>query len=154
MSDRGRTISDALGDLKGKPTWGLTRTHGSMFFLEIGDPKLRVGERKQHGEWHFLFELCHWRFEDANTVLIGSDDSTEAIDDHFRKLQLQLLNHAEIVSPSNDLRIVLSSGVCVRTFSTCSQASEQETQWKLYDPANTVWISDTTGRIVARDANE
>lgn len=154
MSDRGRSISDALRDLKGKPTWGLTRTHGSMFFLEIGNPKLRVGEKKQHGEWHFLFQMCHWRFEDANSVLVGSDDSPEAIDDQFEKLQLQLFDHAEIVSPSNDLRLVFSSGVCVMTFSTFSEASDRETQWQLYDPNDTVWISDTTGRIIARDANE
>jgi hypothetical protein len=154
MSNRGGTISDALRDLKGKPTWGLTRTHGSMFFLEIGNPKLRVGEKKQHGEWHFLFQMCHWRFENPDTVLVGSDDSPETIDDQFRKLELQLFEHAEIVSPSNDLRIVFSSGVRVMTFSTCSQASEGETQWQLYDPSDTVWISNTTGQIVARDANE
>lgn len=154
MRDRGGTISDVLRDLKGKPSWGLTRTHGSMFFLEIGNPKLRAGEKKQHGEWHFLFQMCHWRFQDANTVLVGSDDSPDAIDDKFRKLQLQSFDHAEIVPPSNDLRIVFSSGVCVMTFSTCSPASDGETQWQLYDPSDTVWISDTTGRIVARDANE
>jgi hypothetical protein len=154
MSVHGKGLSDALRDLKGMPSWGLTRTHGSMFFLEIGHPKLRPGERKEHGEWHFLFQMCHWRFENKNAVLIGSDDSPEAIDDRFRKLEPQLVDHAEIIPPSNDLRIVFSSGVCVMTFGTCSQASDGETQWQLYDPSDTVWISDTTGRIVVREANE
>ena len=63
MSDQAGSISQALHHLNGRPAWGLTRTHGSMFFLEVGNPKLRPGEKKQHGEWHFLFEMCHWRFE-------------------------------------------------------------------------------------------
>ncbi len=153
MSDQAGSLSQTLRHLKNRPAWGLTRTHGSTFFLEIGNPKLRPGERKLHGEWHFLFEMCHWRFEDANTLLVGSDDSPQRINKEFRNLKLESVVHVETVPPSNDLQIEFSSGVRVRTFSTCS-ADAEATQWQLFDPSENVWISDVMGRILARDANE
>jgi hypothetical protein len=96
MSDRDM-IESTFQSLNGKPAWGLTRTHGSMFFLEIGQPLPRSGEKKVHGEWHFLVEVCHWRIEARNSVLIGSDDEQELIDNTFVNLEL---GHVESVAAS------------------------------------------------------
>ena len=154
MTHHRGSLSEALDGLNGKSAWGLTRTHGSMFFLEVGNLTLRPGEKRQHGEWHFLFELCHWRFEDENTVVVGSDDPPQRIDEQFRTLQLQTFDHVEILQPSNDLRIVFSSGVCMRTFTTCSLADDEATQWHLFDPCDNVWTANLTGQVFAHDANE
>jgi hypothetical protein len=70
----------ALSNIKGKAAWGLRRDVGSIFFLELGDPILRAGQIRSHGEWHFLVELCHWRFESPDSVLVGSEDEPSFID--------------------------------------------------------------------------
>jgi hypothetical protein len=152
MNDASGTIREVLQGLKGEPAWGLTRTHGSMFFLELGRPHPRPGEKKVHGQWHFLFQMCHWRFEDTESLVVGSDDSSEVIDEKFARLQLDSIHTIETVSPSNDLRIAFGSGVCIRTFCT-SSSTDESTQWELFDPNDNVWISDATGRLVAKSAH-
>jgi hypothetical protein len=97
MSNKDK-IESTFQSLNGKPAWGLTRTHGSMFFLEIGLPLPRSGEKKVHGEWHFLVEMCHWRIETQNSILTGSDDEQELIDSSFARLEL---GHVESVTASS-----------------------------------------------------
>jgi hypothetical protein len=142
-------IWDAFSRLRGKSGWGLVRSHGSMFFLEMGDPLLRTGEANPHGEWHFLFELCHWRFETANEVLVGSEDDQQFIDTEFERLSLGSVESAEVSTPSHDLIIKFSSGVRFRTFSTSAEATSQWTQWLLYGPPEEdyAWVSDGGGNI-------
>jgi hypothetical protein len=148
------TIWDALSRLRGKPGWGLARTHGSMFFLEIGDSLLRKG-RKPHGEWHFLIECCHWRFETPDKVLVGSEDNQQFIDATFEKSNLGSIENAEVSAPSNDLLIEFSSGARFRTFSTSAEATNEWTQWLLYGPPDDdyAWVSDGGGNIkcITRD---
>jgi hypothetical protein len=150
----GTTISDALLRLRGKPGWGTVRTHGSMFFLEIGDSLLRKGH-KPHGEWHFLIECCHWRFETSDKVLVGSEDDQQFIDATFEKLNLGTVEIAQVSDPSHDLLISFSSGARFRTFSTSAEATDQWTQWLLYGPKDEdyAWVSDGGGNVkcITRD---
>jgi hypothetical protein len=123
-----------------------------MFFLEIGQPLPRVGEKKVHGEWHFLVEMCHWRIEMQNSILAGSDDEQELIDNTFANLELGYVESVAALSPSHDLQIVFSSGIRLRTFTTSAAAKEQWKQWLLYGPDDDVWIADASGGIGVRNA--
>jgi hypothetical protein len=151
MSDKD-TIESTFHSLSGKPAWGLTRTHGSMFFLEIGSPLPRSGEKKVHGEWHFLVEMCHWRLETPTSVLLGSDDEQELIDSNFADLELGHVESVTAASPSHDLHIIFSSGIRFTTFTTSVAAKEQWKQWQLYCPDDNVWIADASGGLVQRNA--
>jgi hypothetical protein len=104
-------IREALLRLRGKPAWGLVRDHGSMFFLEMGTELLDEGMVRAHGEWHFLIECCHWRFETADKILGGSEDEQPFIDGMFEKLDLGSVENAEVLAPSHDLLVKFSSGM-------------------------------------------
>lgn len=153
MDDR-PDIRHALSNLSGKSGWGLTRTHGSMFFLELGSPISRVAQVKPHGEWHFLVELCHWRFETPESVLVGSEDDQTFIDATFDSLKLGSVGSAEALAPSHDLQINFSSGIRFKTFTTSSEATDQWTQWHLIGPDEYVWISDGGGHVQCKKRDE
>ena len=91
MIEKDLSIHNDLANLRGKPAWGLVRTHGSMFFLEIGGSVLRPGGLKAHGEWHFLIEMCQWRLETQESILVGSEDDQELIDDSFGRITLGVI---------------------------------------------------------------
>jgi hypothetical protein len=147
-------IRYALSSLSGKSGWGLVRTHGSMFFLELGNPISRVSQIKRHGEWHVLVELCHWRFETADSVLVGSEDDPAFIDATFDSLELGSVDDAEVLTPSHDLQINFSSGIQLKTFTTSKEAKDQWTQWHLFGPDEHVWISDGGGNLKCKRRDE
>jgi len=132
----------------------MRRDLGSVFFLEIGDQLLRTGQLRPHGEWHFLVECCHWRFETAQKILVGSEDDQQFIDRIFETLILGLVESAEAVTPSHDLFVRFSSGVEFRTFSTSAEATDQWTQWLLYGPEEYTWVSDGGGHVKCIVAGE
>jgi hypothetical protein len=148
------SILEALSRLKGKPAWGLVRDHGSMFFLEMGNPLLRAGHVRAHGEWHFLIECCHWRFDTADKILVGSEDDQPFIDGTFEKLDLGSVENAEVLTPSHDLLIKFNHGIGFRTFSTSAEATNQWTQWLLYGPDDYAWVSDGGGHVKCITGNE
>lgn len=123
-----------------------------MFFLEMGAP-LRTGHARTHGEWHFLIECCHWRFTTADKMLVGSEDDQQFIDGTFKKLDLGLVDNAEVSIPSYDLLVKFSSGIEFRTFSASADATDEWTQWLLYGPDDYAWVSDGGGHVkcIARD---
>jgi hypothetical protein len=125
-----------------------------MFFLEFGSPISRVGQVRPHGEWHFLVELCHWRFEKPESVLVGSEADPTFIDARFDTLKLGSVQKAEILAPSHDLMVNFSSGVSFKTFTTSREATDQWTQWQLFGPEQYVWISNAGGHLQCRKRDE
>jgi hypothetical protein len=123
-----------------------------MFFLELGEPLPRRGEKKVHGEWHILVEVCHWRIENSGSVLVGSDDSQELIDTMFFGLEVGSVVEAEVSSPAHDLRIVFSSGVTLTTFGTSARGKNEWTQWQLYGPDDNVWVANASGELMRVNA--
>jgi hypothetical protein len=142
------SIDNFLLELRGKPAWGLVRTFGSMFFLEIGKPMPRNGVKKIHGEWHALFEMCHWRVESQQAMLVGSDDEQELIDATFADLKLGSIDSANVSSPSHDLRIIFSSGIRLSTFlATAVDSKDESAHWQIYCPDGNVWIAKADGSL-------
>ncbi len=125
-----------------------------MFFLEMGGSILRTGQVRPHGEWHFLIECGHWRFETADAILVGSEDGQQFIDGSFEQLNLGLIANAEILLPSHDLLVSFDSGMEFRTFSTSAQATKQWTQWLLYGPGDYSWVADGGGYVKCLMARE
>src|SRR5260370_19897523 len=100
-------ISDDFAKLHGMKAWGLRRTHGSMFFLELGKP-VQIG-RFHHGEWHFLFEQSEWQIQSPSGAAISSADDAKSIDVTFDDLDLGQLTNASL-DTSDVLHLNFSSG--------------------------------------------
>lgn len=133
--------------LVGKPAWGLTRTLGSMFFLEIGNRLLPNERNNVHGEWHFLIEMCHWRIEADDRIIVGSDDEQTMIDDIFSRTTLGMISSARAVMPSHELNIAFDSGIVLRTFLATGAPSDETTQWFLFLPGDNVLRANVAGAI-------
>lgn len=140
-----------LPNLTGKVAWGLVRTHGSMFFLEIGSPVIRPGDKRSHGEWHFLFENTTWRFH-LNNRIIGSDDDGGIIDSVFAEAELGQIETALLDPEANDVRVRFSTGGILRTFWSGPNCEEPTVQWMLFGPEDRVWICEGPDSLVERTA--
>jgi hypothetical protein len=151
MSD-GLSIEAAFILLEKKPVWGLVRTHGSMFFLEVGEQLPQEGRRNVRGEWHFLIEMCHWRFSTEKIVLVGSEDDQELIDRVFKDISLGTLDRVTTSAPCHDLLLEFSSGATLSTFTTSASATDQWTQWRLFCPDDNVWVVDGGGHLASMNA--
>jgi hypothetical protein len=146
-------ISEAFDLLAGKKAWGLRRSHGSMFFLEIGDPVVSDGQKHVHGEWHFLFELCHWRIQSQANVIIGSEDSQDFIDRTFSSLSLGDVKQASLNNCS-DLELTFTSGCTLRTFSTSASTEADWTQWLFFTPGDIAWKKAAFGVVTRSDIHQ
>jgi len=146
MLNQRTTIREYLSNLKGLPAWGLVRTHGSMFFLELGKIFPRQGELRPHGEWYFLVELCAWRFENEGTIVVGSDDDQEFIDNAFSHINLGTIEFADASPPLYDLSLLFSSGLRLTTLATsAAYAAEDSKLWLLFCPDDNVWVVKAGG---------
>lgn len=154
MSSNDEKLQIALSKLKGLPAWGLVRTYGSMFFLEVGNSLPRSGEKKIHGEWHFLIEMCDWRFESPDGTIVASEDEPDRIDNIFTKLELGVFTAAKAQSLTYDLDLTFSSGISLRTFSQTGSLGDRWTQWQLYDPEDYVWAVDEQGALIHENAHQ
>jgi len=140
--------------LEKKPAWGLVRTHGSMFFLEIGRPLPKGNRKNVRGEWHFLIEMCHWRLATREAILVGSEDDQGLIDHVFKEANLGTLDKATTSTPTHDLHLLFSSGVTLSTFTTSASATDQWTQWRLFCPDDNVWVVNGGGHLASVNAHE
>ncbi len=152
MTQEEASFQRTLLSLRCRPAWGLVRTHGSMFFVEIGDPLPRADDKKVHGEWHFLVEMCHWRIDMQDAVLAGSDDQQAKIDSSFALLRLGAIENIDALAPSRDLHVSFSSGIRLTTFSATAAPEEQWSQWQLYGPDDNVWIAEGDGSLHYKNA--
>ena len=73
-------------------------------------------EEKPCGQWHFLVGMCHWRFQTADVLSVGSDDDSKVIDQVFAGLELGTVRSCTVATPSYDLEIHFSTGQRFNTF--------------------------------------
>jgi hypothetical protein len=141
-------------DLKNEPAWGLVRTHGSMFFLEVGEKLAIANRRNPRGEWHFLVEMCHWRLETPDAVLVGSDDNIDVIDKVFGDLSLGVVSEMTVRSPGHCLQLDFSSRIQLKTFTTSATAQDEWIQWRLFRPDGKVWVVNGSGLLTLQNGDE
>jgi hypothetical protein len=141
-------ICDYFAKLKGLSAWGLVRSVGSIFFLELGKPIPMEGQAGPRGEWQFLVQYCNWRFSHKETIIIGSADDADRIDKAFAAMELGELVSAEVSLPLCDLGLLFSSGVQFKTLATSATyaAGEGTYQWMLFCPDDNVWSIQAGGQ--------
>ncbi len=141
-------ISESLRELIGKPAWGLKRSHGSMFFLEIGEAihhgKTRDGRDRIHGEWHFLFELCDWSFSGTNLALISSNNEVSQIDAAFDLLTLGNVLAVSFEKERGELTFEFSSAIFLHVSPYTSEAEFDDTEWIFFLPDKFCWNKTKT----------
>ncbi len=67
-----------------KRVWGLSRTHGSMFFLELGEATHSSGEDSYRGEMSFTSECGFWRLFVDELLVLACEDQQPHIDEALR----------------------------------------------------------------------
>lgn len=152
MKANNSEILNAFADLRGLNAWGLRRTHGSMFFLEIGKPVLRPGEKKKHGEWHFLFEMCDWKITQrpGSNPFLTSASSHKLIDCRFSEISENLgqIVAVRLRTAQAGIEVRLSSGVTIKTSPTKASPTDRWTQWQLFGPHDHAWVVNERGRVL------
>jgi len=137
------SISSYLSGLIGQPAWGLKRTHGSMFFLEIGRPnsygKTSRGIERVHGDWHFLFELCKWSFWAPDGIRISSQNTPADVDGVFANLELGVVQAAAFNVDTEDLSITFTSGISLRVSPEEVYIEPDDTEWIFFLPEELAW---------------
>jgi len=123
-----------------------------MFFLEIGEPT-HNNQNQVHGEWHFLFQLCHWHIHSHANLVVGSEDEQDFIDQAFSSLTLGEITQA-MLDDCNDLQLSFNSGSILNTFSTSASQKADWTQWLFFTPGNIAWKKATFGLPTSGDIHE
>ena len=155
MTTKSGSVTEHLRELVAKPAWGLVRTVGSMFFLEIGYPIPRLEDKRAHGEWHFLFQNCHWRFERQHDIrMFSSEDDKTLIDKGFESLGARLGNvdGGDLMPDEEGLRISFTSGLCLQILDAMDPIGED--RWFLYGPSRSVLVCTLDGNIVQQDLDD
>ena len=147
-------ISSDFAALTGQDAWRVSRIHGSMFFLEIGEKNVDSfqfrGELREyaHGKWHFMFSMVQWRFEQGGRVIVACEDDQKNIDDAFHQMALGPVVGISITAAGRDLTINFETGVSLRTFSNTANQVEWD-QWTLYCPNDRVWVADGCNNLIS-----
>lgn len=123
-------VREAVHQLVGKAPWDVQLGWGSFITFEFGKPVAKVGERRQHGEWHLWLYMCHWRIRQGAEVVIGSSDERDFIGEALDGVVWGDVIKADL-GPALDISLLFSSGRQVETFA-CSAI--EENQWILYTP--------------------
>ncbi len=124
-----------------------------MFFLDFGE-SMQVGSKYQHGQFHFLFQSCDWRFRSQANLLVGSEDEQSHIDKVFQNLALSRLVSATQAPGLWDLTLHFTSGITLETFSACSQEDADWTQWIFFVPGDLAWNKRATGAPTRKSIHE
>jgi hypothetical protein len=126
-----QTVRDAIAGLVGKTPWDVRLGVGSFLTLEFGKRVVRVGERREHGEWHLWLYMCNWRLQTSSAVLTGSSDEHDAIENSLKTVYWGSITEVIVIEPALDVSLSFDSGHQLRTFSS---TSFDEDQWILYTP--------------------
>ena len=151
-------IQSDLMSLVGKDAWRVSRIHGSMFFLEIGEKRASSYRRDstirhfEHGEWHFMFDMVQWRFEKADQVVVACEDEQTTIDQIFESMPLGLIKAASISPVGLDLTIDFDSQMRLKTFSNSEQ--QEWDQWTLYCPDDRYWSASGRNKLATGHSSE
>jgi hypothetical protein len=152
-------INSDFNALLGQEAWSVSRTHGSMFFLEIGEKcvsSYRISGQERtstHGKWHFLFEMVQWRLEKDGKIVVACEDDQATIDRIFSSVKLGLVDKISVHPVGQDLTISFSSGVSLKTFSNSAQQDDWD-QWTLYCPSDRYWSADGHNNLISGVSSE
>lgn len=150
MSANGLEV--AVEDLLEKVPWGVEVVIGTRLSMEFGMEVVRPKHKQAHGEWHLLFQNCHWRIENIEGVLVGSDDAE--LPSAIQSVKFGKVKSIHLAPPSNDLEISFEDNLRLTTFLTHSKSSPESKQWYLFYPDDSVLIAEGGGRLIRKNRNE
>jgi len=148
-----------LMSLVGKDAWQVSRIHGSMFFLEIGNKRASSYRRRDgtiryfdHGEWHFMFNMVQWRFEKDDQVVVACEDEQTIIDQIFEGMTLGVVKAVCISPVGLDLTIDFDAQMRLKTFSNSGR--QEWDQWTLYCPDDRYWSANGQNVLATGHSSE
>ncbi|QIE22422.1 hypothetical protein SBC2_04320 [Caballeronia sp. SBC2] len=144
------SIQSVLSPLMGKIVFSLFQTYGSYFFIQIGDPFLRIREpieprhvtsekaktmlRRRRvyviGTWSILVEGCNWILESEQRSACQSDLIAE-MEDLFRSVEGQYLVSAQCSHETNSCTLKFDMGASL-TLWPRHGGEPDEDQWRLH----------------------
>ncbi len=149
MNENG--LATTIEDLLDKEPWGVELTIGTRLSMEFGREVLMPKHNQAHGEWHLLFQNCHWRLENMESVLVGSDDDDLRVT--IQNVKFGRVKNIGLKPPSNDLEIDFDNGLRLTTFLTYSRSCSDSKQWYLYGPDGSVLVAEGGGSLIRQNRN-
>jgi hypothetical protein len=156
-------IEATFRPLYGKPCWNAEKGYSSFLTFEFGQPHLEVLERVMerpvrfsarvkrtlrsryahvHGDWHLWIYCCAWSIRLDGWRAAHSESTDHRIERAVAALNGQALTRVS-VNPDDSSTVFefdLGGTLATRPYDAASE------QWKLYEPAGTVFLLGTRGR--------
>jgi hypothetical protein len=135
-------LSEDLSQIVGLEAWALTRTHGSMFILDIGERKMRPRDLRPHGEWTLLVENAFWRMALGKEYLVSSFDDKTKIDSEFSKIVLSRVSSVTFAPHNFLLHLAFVNELSI---TISNNPRTEDDQWILYTPLEKTWVATSSG---------
>lgn len=152
MPEIAADIAKTIALLRGKAPWGIRLGHGSFITMEFGRLKEKTPpDRIPHGELHLWLYMCNWRMELRDRVVVGSDDSREAIQEALDSNTFDEVQEVQVLSPSLDLVVQFRSGLKILTLSSSRSGKDQ---WWLFTPEGKCLMVHGGGEYIFENENQ
>jgi hypothetical protein len=144
------SVEEIFAPLIGKIAFSLTQTHGSYFFIQFGDPFLRIREpiepkhaiseksktllrRRQVfvvGTWSILVQDCNWTLTNEQKSVCQAD-SPEDMENLFRGVEGQYLVSVRCIEETKSCTLEFDMGASLRLWPR-PDGDPDEDQWRLH----------------------
>lgn len=144
------SVEDIFSPLIGRIAFSITQTHGSCFFIQIGDPYLRIREpieprhaiserskallrRRQVfvvGTWSILVQDCNWKLTNEQRS-VCQDDAVDDMENLFRSVEGQYLVSANCTEETNSCTLEFDMGASLRLWPKLDGEANED-QWRLH----------------------
>lgn len=140
-------IANAFEPILGFPAWQVKQGYGSFLALEFGEPRLEIGERKEHrrisrrdvtvrGDWHLWIYCCGWDIAQNGTHVAHSESEDEAIAKATAQLDGQCLEKLWMEPGTVITHFKFDLGGELKTYPYGPDCADE--QWMLYGPSGDV----------------
>ena len=149
-----RNVEEFFTPVIGKIAFSFTQTHGSCFFVEFGDPYLRIREpiepkpdtpgrvainlRRRRvyvvGTWSLLVQDCNWKLTNEQRSVCQAD-APEDMENLFRSVEGQYLVSARVVEATKTCTLEFDMGASLKLWPRNDRDPDldpDEDQWRLH----------------------
>lgn len=143
-------VEDIFSPLIGKIVFSIAQTYGSCFFIQVGDPYLRIRQpiepkhavterskallrRRQVfvvGTWSILVQDCNWELASEGKS-VCQDEAIGDMENLFRSVEGQYLVSVSCLEEMNSCTLEFDMGASLRLWPK-PEARAGEDQWRIY----------------------
>lgn len=170
------SLEEIFAPVIGKIAFSLKQTHGSCFFVEFGDPHLRIREpivlrpgasekskislRRRRvfvvGTWSLLVQDCNWTLTNEQRSVCQAD-APEDMENVFRGVEGQYLVSASVDEATKTFTLEFDLGGNLKLWSRSDRDPDldpDEDQWRLHckDGSSVGYTND--GSIAVESASD